>query len=368
MKAKIISKYTFALLLLFSCFIVSCKKNELNSVREPAIVDTTPPTISKVSISSPTVFRGDSVDVTFTATDDKGLYFLKVEYSTWSLIKSITLDGTKKEYTYTVRIGILPTAAIQSHTLKVGAVDVGFNSVSSSLSINVQRKPGVYTEMFVYGDVILAGSLGKAWDYKYAEGMELQSNGTLRLDVYNYKTNGEFMFISSRSSTADILGLQGNGTVAKNATTKIVIPTIGYYRITFNPDLMTYTVATLSSTVTVLNMWVIGDGLVEFAGFDWDLSHAVPMALQTPSNSNIYIKDVTRTASSGAALRVLKSPSWSDEIGFVSILDVDNIADNTFTLSTASSKKFILINGHAGEKYTIKIDVFLNKGLAIKKP
>lgn len=368
MKAKIISRYTIALLLLFSYFLVSCEKNKLESERDPAIVDTTPPVISNVSISNATAFRGDSVDVTFTATDNEGLYFLKVEYSTWSLIKSVTLDGTKNEYTYTVRIGIVPTAAIQSHTLKVGAVDVGFNSVSSSISINVQRKPGVYTEMFVYGDVILAGSLGKAWDYKYAEGMALQSNGTLRLEVYNYKTNGEFMFISSRSETADILGLQGIGTVAKNSTTKIVIPAVGYYRITFNPDLMTYAVGTLSSTVTVLNMWVIGEGLVEFAGFDWDLAHAVPMALQTPSNSNIYIKDVTRTASSTAALRVLKSLSWSNEIGFVSILDVDNIADNTFTLSTASSKKFILITGHAGEKYTIKIDIFLNKGIAVKKP
>lgn len=39
--------------------------------------------------------------------------------------------------------------------------------------------------------------------------------------------------------------------------------------------------------------------------------------------------------------------------------------DNIFELSTASEKKFVYINGHAGEKYTIKVDVFLNKGIAV---
>lgn len=368
MKAKIISKYTIAILLLLSCFIVSCKKNEIDSVRKPAIIDTAPPSITSVSISSPTAFRGDSVDVTVTFADDNGLYYLKVEYETWDLIKSLTLDGTKKDYTLTVRIGISSTAAIQSHTLKVGAVDVGFNDVSSSVSIDVQRKPGIYTEMFVYGDVILAGSLGKAWDYQYAEGMAVQPNGTLTLDVYNYKTNGEFMFLSARSATADILGLKGATGLEKGSTTKIVIPAIGYYTITFNPDFTTYKVVALSSSSTVLNMWIIGDGLVESDGFDWDLTHAVPMILQDISNPNIYIKDITRTESAQAAIKMLTSLSWSGEISWVSVLDVDNIADNTFSLSTASSKKYVLITGHSGEVFTFKIDVFLNKGIAIKKP
>lgn len=367
MKAKLFIKYAVAMVLLFSFFMSSCKKNEIDSVREPAVVDIQAPVISNVSISKAAAYRGDSVDITFTAKDDGGLYFLKVEYAPWNIIKSITLDGTMKEYTYMERIAIPANAAIQSHNLKLGAIDVGYNDVTSTASVNIERKPGVYTEMFVYGDVILAGNLGKGWNFKYAEVMASQPDGTLSLDVYNYKTNGEFMLISSRSSSADILGVDGAGKVVKNAPGKFIIPAMGYYRITFNPDFMTYKVDPINTNTTVQNMWIIGEGLVEFGGFDWDLGHAIPMVLGIPNNPNIFVIDVTRTTSAEGIIRVLKSQSWSGEIGWVSILDVDNIGDNSFELSTSSSKKFIYINGHAGEKYTVKVDVFLNKGIAVIK-
>jgi hypothetical protein len=115
-------------------------------------------------------------------------------------------------------------------------------------------------------------------------------------------------------------------------------------------------------------MWVIGEGLVESNGFDWDLSHAIPMTLFDNSNPNIYVADITRTSSADAVLKVLKDLSWSGEIGWTSLLDVDKIGTNDFTLSTASSRSFLLITGHSGEKYTVKIDIFLNKGIAVKKP
>ena len=367
MKAKLFTKYAVAMVLLFSFFMSSCKKNEIDSVREPAVVDIQAPVISNVSMSSAVANRGDSVDITFTAKDDGGLYFLKVEYVPWNIVKSITLDGTVKEYTYKERIAIPANATIQSHNLKLGAIDVGYNEVTSEASVNIERKPGVYTEMFVYGDVVLAGSLGKGWDYNYAEAMASQPDATLGIEVYNYKTNGEFLLISARSSSADILGSEGSDKVAKNATGKLIIPAIGYYRISFNPDFMTYKIDPINTNTTVLNMWVIGEGLVEFGGVDWDLGHAIPMVLSIPDNPNIFIGDVTRTTSAEGVIRVLNSLSWNGEIGWVSILDVDNIADNNFELSSSSSKKYIYINGHAGEKYVIKVDVFLNKGIAVKQ-
>ena len=367
MKRNLYTKSSIVFLALFFFFISSCNKLELDSERQPPVVDAQAPSINNVTIANAAAFRGDSVDVSFTAKDDNGLYFLKIEYTPWKLIKSITLDETKKEYTYTARIGIPVNATIQSHNLKLSAVDIAFKEVGSSASVRVDRKPGVYTEMFVYGDVILAGSLGKGWDFRYAEGMSSQTDGTLTLVAYNYKANGEFMLISSRSSTADVLGAVAGGKVAKNAVAKFVIPAIGYHKITFNPDVLTYQVEPVTVSGSVPNLWLIGEGLVEFGGFDWDLDHAIPMVLGIPDNPNIFVIDVTRTTSAEGIIRVLKSQSWSGEIGWVSILDVDNIGDNSFELSTASSKKFILINGHSGEKYTIKVDVFLNKGIAVKK-
>lgn len=139
MKAKLFMKYTIAIVLLFSFFMSSCTKIEINSVREPAIADTQSPSISNILISNTAAFRGDSLDIKFTAKDDNGLYFLKVEYIPWGIIESITLDGTMKEYTYAVRIRIPTDADIQSHNLKLGAIDVAFKEVSSLTSVNVER-------------------------------------------------------------------------------------------------------------------------------------------------------------------------------------------------------------------------------------
>lgn len=367
MKQNLYTKSLIAFLALFLVSISSCKKLELDSERQPPITDAQAPSISNVTITNAAVFRGDSVDVSFTAKDDNGLYFLKIEYSPWKLLKSITLDGTMKEYTYTTRIAIPVNAIIQSHNLKLSAVDVAFKEAVSSASARVERKPGVYTEMFVYGDVILAGSLGKGWDFKYAEGMTAQPDGTLNLVVYNYKANGEFMLISSRSSTADILGGQTGGKVAKSSAVKIVIPAIGYHKITFSPDVMTYKVEPVTATGTISNLWIIGEGLAEFGGYDWDLGHAIPMA-SSPNNPNSFVKEVTRTTSAEGIIRVLTSLSWSGQIAWVSVFDVDNITDNTSFNLSKSANKFIYIAGHQGEKYTVKVDMFLNRGIAIKTP
>jgi hypothetical protein len=220
--------------------------------------------------------------------------------------------------------------------------------------------------MFIYGDVILAGSLGKGWDYTYAEGMTPQADGTMSLVAYNYKANGELMMISARSSTADVLGAVAGMKVAKNATTKIVIPAIGYHKITFNPDVMTYQVEPVTANTVTPNLWLIGEGLEELGGVDWDLGHAFPMEV-SPGNPNIFIKEVTKTAASDGVIRALSALAWNRQIGWATMLDVDNIMDNTFELSTKPDK-FIYIGGHTGEKFIVKIDMFLNKGIAIKKP
>lgn len=246
-------------------------------------------------------------------------------------------------------------------------MDAGYKEASSSVTVLVERRPGVYTEMFVYGDVILAGSLGKGWDYMYAEAMAPQPDGTLSLNVYNDKTNGQFMFISSRSSTADILGSLGGDKVDKNATAKIIIPAVGYYNIIFNPDVMTYQAVPITANSPVSALWIIGEGLTGFGGYDWDLSHAIPMTLSSPGNSNIFIQEVTRTVAAEGIIRVLSSLSWSGQIGWITVLDVDNIMDNTFEISSGADK-FIDISGHQGEIYTVKTDMFLNKGIAVKKP
>ncbi len=89
------------------------------------------------------------------------------------------------------------------------------------------------------------------------------------------------------------------------------------------------------------------------------------MVLGIPDNPNIFTTDVTRITSAEGVIRVLNSLSWNGEIGWLSIFDVDNIADNNFELSSSFSKKYIYINGHASEKYIIKVDVFLNKVLQL---
>lgn len=369
MKTKIISFYYVVIILFTVCMILSCEKNELDSERDAAIIDNNPPSISNVSISKSNVFRGDSIDITFTAADDKGIYFLKVEYSPWNLVKFVTLDGSKKEFTYTVRIGVSNTATFKQHAMKLGVIDIGFNDASTLQTVTVDRKPNVYTQMFVYGDIILAGSLGKGWDYKYAEPMALQSDGTLNLDVYNYKPSCEFLFISSRNSTAEIIGLSGIGHISNTHSTKVTLPqTIGYYRISFNPDVMTYTISTISQTATVLKMWLYGEGLVETGGYDWDINHTIPMSLFNSANPNIYVADITRNNSATGKIKALKSTSVNGEIGWISEFDVDNIGNNNFNLSTATGKHNAVINGGSGSKYKVKIDIQLNKGVVVSNP
>lgn len=139
MKGKLYTKSSIVFLALFSFLISSCKKLELDANRPPAVNDTQAPSISNVLISNMAAVKGDSIDIKFTAKDDNGLYFVKIDYEPWNLVRSATLDGTMKEYTYETRIKIPTNAMIQSHSLKLAALGIAFKEVSSSAAVNVVR-------------------------------------------------------------------------------------------------------------------------------------------------------------------------------------------------------------------------------------
>jgi hypothetical protein len=357
MKSTLALKILFALSLMV--FFISCKKD-----KEAVEPDTKAAAISNVAVSKAVAYRGDSVEISFTAKDNVGLNSLKIEYAPWNFVKNVAFDGVLKTYTLKAKIPVPENAVFQVHPIKLTVTDM-FNNVSTvNANLNVADKPAEYTEMYVYGDVTLAASLGKAWEKNYAEMMTFNPDLTFTINVYNYKTNGEFLFVSSRMNTSDVLGKSGADKAAKTSTTKFVLPTVGYYTILLNAVTLKYTVTPLTMPTAASNLWIVGQGLVEFNGNEWDPGNAIPM-MSDPNNPNIFTKVVTRANDSEGVLKLLSAQNWGAEIGWTSILNVDDFANNDFSLTT-SNRKFILINGHPNERYTIKVDRFLNKGIAVK--
>lgn len=355
------SNLAIKIFLLFSlmAFVISCKKE-----KEATVPDTKAAAISNIKLSKPVAYRGDSVEVSFTAKDNIGLNNLKIEYAPWNFVKNVAFDGVLKTYTLNTKILVPDNAVYQIHPINLTVTDM-FNNVSTvDVNLSVQEKPAEYTEMFVYGDVILAASLGKGWDNRYAEKMTFNPDLSFTMNVYSSKINSEFYFLSKRSNTADVLGKSGVDQAAKTSATKFLLPSVGYYTIVLNAVTLKYSVMPIATPIAASDLWIVGQGLVDFNGFEWDPGNAIPM-MSDVNNPNLFTKVVTRANDAEAVLKLLNAPNWGGEIGWTSILNVDDFASNDFSLTTVN-RKFILIAGHANERYTIKVDRFLNRGIAVK--
>lgn len=140
MKAKILSEYLIVLSLFSLAFFNSCEKGfDQYSEPAPKIVDTTPPTITLITAASFTAHQGDSIDISFTAKDDKGLYFVKVENTpnSWKFAKTKSFANPPKEYVFSVRVGVPSTAAYQVYNLVLGTIDVGYNDAKVLVPVTI---------------------------------------------------------------------------------------------------------------------------------------------------------------------------------------------------------------------------------------
>ena len=141
MKAKIISNYFVVISLFLLVSISSCKKQDYDGFADPApkIVDNIAPTITLITATSFSAHRGDSLDISFTAKDDKGLYFVKVESDaeSWLFAKSKSFAIPPKEYKYAVRVGIPDEAPFQDYDLVLGAIDEGYNDAKVTVTVTV---------------------------------------------------------------------------------------------------------------------------------------------------------------------------------------------------------------------------------------
>ena len=141
MKAKILSKYLVILTFLTLAFFSSCERPSYDQYATPSpkIIDTIPPTIYLVTAATFTAHRGDSLDISFTAKDDKGLYFVKVESDadSWSFAKTKSFAVPPKEFLFAVRVGVPAEADYQDYDLVLGAIDEGYNDAKVIVTVTV---------------------------------------------------------------------------------------------------------------------------------------------------------------------------------------------------------------------------------------
>ena len=141
MKTKILSEYLIVISVFSLTCFSSCEKFNYDQYiePEPKIVDNIPPTITLITNASFVGHKGDSIDISFTAKDDEGLYFVKAEstYGDWKFLNTKAFANPPKEHVFSVRVGIPSTVDYQVYNLVLGAIDVGYNDAKVLIPVTI---------------------------------------------------------------------------------------------------------------------------------------------------------------------------------------------------------------------------------------
>ncbi|HBX19770.1 MAG TPA: hypothetical protein DEF88_04925, partial [Porphyromonadaceae bacterium] len=254
----------------------------------------------------------------------------------WQINKNIT-DGLKagKKYVYTITV-TKSGVEVEGEITPWGEVTGDAEAVIKPID-----------NLFVYGDVILAGKLeGAGYRQEFAEIMEKRADGSLELLIYNHKENGEFLFISSRGSDAEIYGKEGENGIKKNSEEKFIIPEKGYHKIIFDRTNKTYSTEKIDPADPIKeNVWIWGDGFVEITTA-WNVSGGVQMDKHS-ENPNLFIKTITRNQNDSppATFRLSDGTytfNWKEE------LNLDNFASHSFVLGGNVEEGYAVIPGNQG--------------------
>ncbi len=246
---------------------ISCTKEDKVTVYKPPTTSIHFSNVSDLIVDS----LGKTISVKAQITADNGIQQVAVIYDPWSLNKVITSFSDPAKYDLNEKVVIPQNAALQVHSLKVEVTDK--KGDKSVVEIKVGLQDLNYTTLYLSDARSQADLAGNLFGVPIA--MDKISSHTYQITYYARNDNTQVRFIPNPASLTPVaIGLEpsGNAKLTTDATKSqpVVLATKGYYKITVNTLLLSYSVEQAAATGTAFaQVALVGRGFYDFPNMNW---------------------------------------------------------------------------------------------------
>jgi len=284
---KLISQITFFSLLIV--LLPGCSKDDKVNVYRPPSSSIHFSNVSDFIIDS----LGKTISVKAQITADDGLQQVAITYEPWSLNKVITGFPDPSKYNVSEKVVIPQNAALQIHSLKLEVTDKKGNKSATEIKVGLQdlNYPTLYLAD-VKSQSELSGNL-----FGVPIAMNKISSHTYQITYYARNDNTQVRFIPNPATLSPIaIGLDpSNSAKLTTDATKsqaVVLAKKGYYKITVNTLLLSYSVEQIAAQGSPFaQVALVGRGFYDYPNMNWQNTLPDIILLdKDPSNPFLFTK------------------------------------------------------------------------------
>jgi hypothetical protein len=323
----------FILLSFFIILLASCSKDEKVSVYRPPVASIHFSNVSDFIIDT----TGKSIAIKAQITSDNEISQVALVYGPWSLNKVISSFTDPSQYNLNETVLIPQNAALQIHSLKLEVTDKKGNKSATEIKIGLQDLN--YTNLYLTDATSPSDLSGNLFGVPVS--MDKVSSHTFQVTYYAMKDNIPLRFIPDPATLGPIaIGVEPAN--ASKLTTDgaksqpIILGKKGYYRITVNTLLLTYSVEQVAPQGTPFQeVAIVGRGFYDYPQMNWQntLPHIILME-KDASNPFLFTKTVR-----------LGTPPGNDYNTAQFILTTNNGWTNFWRFDDALHPKRVVFNG-----------------------
>lgn len=253
---------------MLTLLLTQCKKaSDDVEVYKPATQSVTFTDVSDLIIDS----TGKTINLKAKINSTEGLEKVEVTYQPWNVAKTITTFTNANTVNVNEPILIPANAALQIHSITIKATDK--KGATNFTEIKVGLQDLNYAKLYL-ADVSDAGLLNSDL-FGVPMVMDKIGSHTYRLIYYARTANVKVRFIPNKSSFTPVaVGLDPNNSqkliTSGSQSLPLQLGAKGYYKITVNTLLLTYSVEAFTATGTATNeVALVGRGFYDYPNMNW---------------------------------------------------------------------------------------------------
>lgn len=264
MKKMSINRSFLSLLIVL---FIACTKDDKVNVYHPPSAAIHFSNVSDLIVDS----LGKTISVKAQIAAGNGIQEIALTYDPWSLNKTITSFTDPAEYELNEKVVIPKNAALKIHSLKIGVTDKKGNKNYLEVKIGLQDLN--YTVLYL-SDVKTQTELTSNL-FGVPVAMDKISSHTYQITYYARNDNTQVRFIPNPSSLTPVaVGAEAPGsaklTTDAAKSQPVVLAQKGYYKITVNTLLLSYSVEQAAPKGTPVDqVALVGRGFYDYPNMNW---------------------------------------------------------------------------------------------------
>jgi accessory colonization factor AcfC len=346
-------------------FFAQCKKaDDTVEVYGPPAQSITFSEVSDLIIDS----TGKTIAVKAKIASTDGLEKVEIIYGPWSVAKTITAFSNANSASINEPVLIPANAALKLHSIVVKATDK--KGATNFTEVKVGLQDLNYNKLYmadVEDPVAIASDL-----FGVPQVMDKVGAHTYRITYYVRNANTKVRFLPNKSSFTPVAIGTDPANSAKLITDAasslpIVLASKGYYTITVNTLLLSYTVESVSATGTApAQVALAGRGFFDFPSMNWqNVLPNIRLLDKDPDNPFLFTKEIKLGIPAGQSYTTAQF-----------IMTTNNGWTNFWRFDNASSPELAVANGGVSSDFPITatpvtylyiFDAFTRRVQAIKK-